>query len=205
MFQKIAKSLPISRLFLYVVILGLIPLVFVSYRHNKMKREWDRVSTEIKKVALLHETKVRRQSLNNLVRKEFGQSDPLYLSRNLEGLALLEKERIALEKLFANRSFTGNESAEKRHAFIVDGENRLSLIEKSCQKSDGIVETAYGLLHPVEIDGENLRQILSVIETKTLGQPQLLCTDFKITRKETSMGSEVYQLSLKLLKREFKQ
>ena len=71
-------------------------------------------------------------------------------------------------------------------------------------------EVTETLVHPIEVNLDDLTNLLAKIEGKEIGpytpgpgRPQLLILDFKIEKKSITDKKEVYQLNLKLLKREF--
>ena len=190
-----------GRLFLYGAILALLPLLTVSYHHFQIKNMWKEVQQEIEKVQLLLETKERRQAINSLVRKKMSQVN-IHLMDELKKRELLNHEKDALERLFASRTFTGNEAAERRYAFLSSNENRLDFVEGNYQDQVGVSECEISLFHPVEVDNRDIKKLLTLIEERE-GGPHLLFTDWKMTRKATGLGSEVFELNFKLLKREY--
>jgi hypothetical protein len=203
--KKINSSIPLSRLVLYIVLAGFLPLFFIAYSYTKQKGEWDSINDRIMAVHSLSEQKARKQSVNNAVRKKYADADCFYLDNQLESLNFLKKEREALENLIQNPSFTGNEAAEKRYAFLLGDSNRLQFTEGSVQSGDGLQETTEILSHSVEVDTSDLKEILARLEGNRCGKPQLLITDFKLNKKAHLNGNQVFELNLKLLKREFVQ
>lgn len=197
------SKLPPHRLLIYALILGVLPLFLVGYHFFLEKKAWDSVHTQIQKVALLHETLEQRQSINTLVRKEFANADP-YFFNNLSKLSFLRKEADSLSRLFASRHFTGNAEVERRYAFIASRENAFDFVEGNVQAFDGVQECEVSLLHSVEIDGDDLKEILKQIEQPQRGGPQVFFTDFRLSKKETPLGSEIFELNLKFLKREYR-
>ncbi|MCP5469523.1 MAG: hypothetical protein H7A36_03350 [Chlamydiales bacterium] len=191
------------RFVIYALILGLFPLFFVGYSYLNQKRAWDHVETQVQKLTLMHELHQKKQAINTLVRKEYAKSDPLFFDK-MSRLTFLRKEEEALRHLFSSRSFTGNEVAERRHAFITGGENRLDFVEGNMHDQEGVQECEVSLLHPVEVDADDLKRVIDSIEQPRAEGPQLFFTDFKLARKETPLGSEVFDLNLKILKREYK-
>lgn len=201
--KKLRDILPLNRLIIYIVILGLIPSALAICYFYQQKKEWDQISEKILSIHEMSETKIRKQYQNILVRNVYSESDPNYFDNQLESLSFLKKEREALEHLLQSPAFTGNEAAEKRYAFITSLTNRLSFMQGSPQSSDGIHESICMLSHPIEIDGNDLKEILNRIEGNRKGKPQLIITELKLNKKTHMNGNEVYELNLKLKKREF--
>ncbi|MFZ0564757.1 MAG: hypothetical protein WAM28_00975 [Chlamydiales bacterium] len=201
--KKQLDSISVSRWILYLVILGLFPLVYVGYDFLKKKQKWESVLHRVATVRRLSETKERRQSVNHLIREKYADVDSFYIDKELESLSFLEKERESLEKILQSQTFTGNEWVENRFAFISGGKNSLQFVEEELQLGEGFQESIETLSHPVEVDSNDLKNILTGIETYSQRQPQLIITDFMFKRKSNPEGSEVYELTTKFLKREF--
>lgn len=198
-----ANQIPITRLIFYLVIIGFLPAIFISFDFYLTKKEWDGVQEKIRSVHRLSEAKAKKQYLNTIVRKAYTEIDHFYLENQLEPLTFLKKEKERLEQLFQSPSFTGNESAEKRYVFISSNANRLAFMQGNPNSSEGIQEVNCMLSHPVEIDTNDLKEILNRIEGYRKGKPQLIISDFKINKKAHLSGNEVFELNLKLKKREF--
>ena len=201
--KKISSNLPFNRAMIYLVVIGFLPVVFTAFHYAQKKREWDAVSQQISSIHYLSECKARKQYFNTIVRNAYSESDPLYLENQLEPLSFLKKERETLEQLLQSPTFTGNEAAEKRYAHLTSHANRLEFLQGSPQAAEGIQETVCWLSHPVEMDSQDLKEILTRLEGNRKGKPQLLITDFKCHKKTLLSGNEVFELNIKLFKREF--
>ncbi len=203
--KKLTDSIPFSRLLIYIALLGLMPLFVVGWHYTKEKAKWKTITERIMTIHSLSEKKARRQSLNTAVRTIHAKADSFYLDNQVESLKLLKKEREALENLIHNPSFTGNEATEKRYTFLNGEANRLKFTDGAILSGDGLQETIETQAHPVEVDTHDLKEILARVEGNRPGKPQLLITDFKLHKKAHSNGNQVFELNLKLLKREFTQ
>lgn len=201
--KKSISSLPLHSLLTFMIFLGFLPIVFMTLHFYQKGQEWNQVLEKIRKVHELSEAKVRKQYLNTIVRNTYSETDQFYLENQLESLSLLKKEKERLEQLLQNPTFTGNEIAEKRYSFISSNANRLSFMQGSPQSAENVHEVACILSHPVEIDTIDLKEILNRIEGNRKGKPQLIISDFRLNRKSHLNGNEVYELNLKLKKREF--
>lgn len=203
MFKKLFAQIPQNRLLVYLLALGLLPVGIVAFDYLIKARALDALSLEVTRLQSEALTKRQSQAGNNLVREHYAACDHFYLERALENLPLLKKEREALEKMVGTSLFSGSDAQESRLAFLKGSENRLRFTEGNIQVGEGIRETIVTLDHPVEIDTDDLREILERVEEKKEGAPQLLIADFTIAKKRGASASEVYELSLKLVKREF--
>lgn len=203
MLKKIINSLPLNRLLIYLALLGSLPVFFAIFHYSMKKKEWDEVSQQLLGIQSFAVQTARKQALNRAVRTVYADIEQFYLENQLESLAFLKKEKEALEHLLNNPTFTGNEAAEKRYAFLSSEANRFEWIQGSTQVIEGIQQSDLLLAHPVEIDAQDLKEILMRIEGSRKAKPQLIVTDFKLNKKELSGGNEVFELNMKLLKREF--
>ncbi len=203
--NKILTTIPLKRLVLYLLILGLVPFVCIGYFYKKEEAAWNRVGERIFAIHSLSLKSAAKQSLNQAIRKKYTSCDDFYLENQVERLSLLKREQDTLRQLIQNPSFTGNEQAEKRFATLTGDANCLKFTEGSRQSGEGIQETTEILARPVEVDTEDLKELLTRIEGDLPAKPQLLITDLKLNRKRHTDGNEVFELSVKLLKREFTQ
>ena len=201
--KKIIENIPFNRLLIYMILLGFFPVVFTTFYFYQKKQQWNQVSEKIRVIHEIFEAKVRKQYLNTIVRNAYGEIDQFYLENQLEPLSFLKKERETLEQLLQSPTFTGNEPAEKRYSLLSSNANRFEFMQGSPQSTEGVHEAACMLSHPVEIDTNDLKEILNRIEGNRKGKPQLIITDFRLNKKTHMNGNEVFELNLKLKKREF--
>ncbi len=197
------RDIPFSRVILYLLLIGLLPIIGIGYFYTKEKKAWTEVSKHLETVQHLTQVKGLRQAPNNLVRKRFTNANPLYIDQHLESLSLLSKEKKALEELFNRPAFTGDDVAENRYAFLAGETNRLLFAERGVEVAEGMRETLEVLTHPVELDMDDLTNLLDLIDGEHPDQPQLIVTDLKLQKNSTHSKTEVFELTLSLIKREF--
>ncbi len=201
--KALLNKIPPNRLIIYLLILGLAPLFFIGYQCTQKCNGWNLIAERLQAVQSAAHTQARKQLINEVVRQTYSNADQFYLENQLEPLCFLKKESDALEKLIQNPSFTGNEAAEKRYHYLSSSSNKLEFAAGTAQSGEEFQESLYHLTHPVEIDAHDIKEILTRIEGKRKTKPQLLITDFKIQKQVHTNGSEVFALTMKLLKREF--
>src|SRR5262249_5073493 len=143
------------------------------------------------------------------LRTHYKDSDRFYIDKQLESLTLLEPETEALQKIANQSHLIVDENVKKRLEFLTH-DNHLVFSEGAVQNYPYFRETPESLVHPVEVDVEDLEDILAKIEGIEIGEykpgpnrPQLIITDFKIDRKNVHDKNEVFNLDLKFIKREF--
>ena len=98
------------------------------------------------------------------------------------------------------QSTTGDEATEKRYAWLSGKGNQICFTDKNVQMGEGFQETTLVLTHPVQVDGSDIKQILERIDT---AKSHLIITDLQLEKKEPRLGHEVFELNLKLLKRDY--
>src|ERR1700722_8239428 len=202
-FKKLIDKLPFDRLLIYLIIISFLPVIFSIFQYVQKNKEWEGVSEQILNIHHLSETQARKQFLNTVVRNAYLEADQFYFENQLESLCFLKKEKEVLEQLLKSPTFTGNEAAEKRYALITSQDNRFKWVQGSTQTADGIQEALCLLSRPVEIDAQDLKEILVRVEGNRKGKPQMIITDFKLNKRVHANGNEVFELNMKLLKREF--
>jgi len=200
---KLIPQLPLKRALVYGVLLCCLPLFFISCFFLKERKKWGLLSHQLQYTSHLSLSKAKKQSINNLVRKQFAKFDPLYIEHQLQSQIFLTKEIKSLENLMQSPHYTGLEALEKRLAFLKEGGNRMIFDVQKEHKATGIAENIEVMRHPVEVDAEDLRKLLGIIEEDHPLKPQLVIRDFQITKKEKPSGQEVFELSLSMIQREY--
>ncbi len=204
------NKIPQNRALLYILIFALIPVListaFVMSRLNRL----DELNQEIDALKEAYLLKDQRQATNKKVRAYFKDADHFYIDKNLETLSFLQPEIEALQKIVNQKNFPDDESIKKRLEFLTGSGNDLVFTEGVVQNYGPFQEVTETQSHPVEVNLNDLKLILSRIEGVKIGEnepvstrPQLIILDFKLDKKTHPDKNEVYQLSMKLLKREF--
>lgn len=204
------KNIPLSRAVLYLICLGIAPLMFVFLLFTSQKRELEELENTIESIQHQAFLKEKKQALNLAVRQHFRDADHFYIDKYLETLVLLEPEVETLQKLSLDKNFGEDERVKKRLEFLTSSANALNFSEGVVQDFPLFQETLETLTHPVEVNATDIKKILARIEgTKIkeldpgLRSPQLLITEFRFDKKKVSDDHEVFSLNLKLIKREF--
>ena len=150
-----------------------------------------------------------KQAQNIAVINHYREADHFYIDKHIESLIFLEPEIESLQKIMAKNDFAEDEQVKRRLDYL-NQSNNLSFSEGAVQASPLFQEVMETQVHPVEVNGIDLQKILSRVEGVQISafapgpnRPQLLIVDFKLDRKKMSEKNEVFQLNMKLLKREF--
>lgn len=208
--SAILKHIPLNRLLLYVVILGIFPIFLLLFLFVGKLDELEEMENSIRGLQTLALQKEKKQAVNKAVKSYFSDADHFYIDKNLETLNLLLPEIENLEEITRNPHFTEDEGVRKRLEFLTGSQNRLHFSESGVQSTPYFQEVIETLTHPVEVDSADLKQILSLVEGVEIdshkpidGRPQLIILDFKLNKKFGGQTNEVFELNMKLLKREF--
>jgi hypothetical protein len=204
------SQIPLQLALLYMAFLGLLPLFIVGLLFFSQKRELESLEHQMEIVHHQAFVKEKKQALNLAVRQHFRNADHFYIDKYLETLVFLEPEIEMLQKIVSNKNFTDDDRIKRRLEHLTSQNNSLVFSEGVVQSFPLFQETVETLVHPVEVNVTDLQKILSRIEgieidsfTPGPNPPQLLITEFKLDKKKISDKNEVFQLNLKLLKREF--
>lgn len=204
------KNIPLSRAVLYILCLGLLPLLIVFVMFSSKKGEIEELQETLENVQHQAFIKEKKQALNLAVRHHFREADHFYIDKYLETLIFLESEIDQLQKIVQDKNFADDERVKKRLEYLTSESNSLVFSEGVVQTFPYFQETTETLVHPVEVNPTDIQAILARIEGVKIKEfapgpfrPQLIVTDFKLDKKKVNDKNEVYILNLKLLKREF--
>lgn len=204
------KNVPKQRLLLYILLLGLLPIIIAIVHFLDIRTDLYATESSIEEIHQLALVQENRQAANLAVRSHFHDADHFYIDKYLETLTFLEPEIESLQKIQTNSHFADDEAVRKRLELLTGPGNSLAFSEGVVQTTPLFKETTETLVHPVEINIMDMQNILARIEGIQIGsytpspnRPQLIILDFKIDRKPVSEKNEVFLLNLKLLKREY--
>jgi hypothetical protein len=203
------SNIPQSRLILYMMLLGLIPLGLAILNFFSNLSNIDNIQNMILIVQDSAASREKKQAVNIAVKNNFRDADHFYIDKQLETLTFLEPEIESLQKVVSNKNFPDDENIKKRLEFLSTG-NNMVFTEGVVQSNPIFQETTETLVHPVEVNAKDIRTIISKIEGVDIGKetpgpnrPQLIILDFKLEKKHVTEKNDVYTLNMKLLKREF--
>lgn len=206
-----SNTIPLQRLLFYVLIISVAPLLFVCFSLwssfevcDALQGRLEQKIIETRQVAPLFDR------LQQIEQTHQGR-DSAYINKHLETFIPLAVE-IDLLKARATRGFLPDEEAQRRRLeSLTSGQNSFTFVEGAQQVGRGVSgalwkETVETQTKPVELSGEDVAEVISRVEgNHALGQsrPQLLFLDFRMERRKGA-GGDYYQLTTKLLKREWK-
>jgi hypothetical protein len=204
------KNIPQGRALIYIILICLIPSLFAGFWVLSERSSLNQVERSIEELRDAAFLKEKRQATNQSVRSHFRDADHFFIDKYIENLTLLEPEVEALQKLVNQKNFPDDEAIKKRLEFLTGAGNDIVFTEGVVQNYGVFKETTETMVHPVEVNVQDLQKILSRVEGVKIGEfapessrPQLLILDFKLDKKKTGDKSEVFLLNMKLLKREY--
>lgn len=204
------KDIPVDRLVVYLLILGLLPLFFVGFLFLSQKHELNQLANNLEWAQDRALSIKQKQALNKAARHEFCDVDHFYIDKQLENLTFRNEEIANLRKISSHPNFPDDDQVKKRLDFLTGKSNKLLFSEGVVQTTPTFQEVVESLVHPVEVDAKDIQQILAKVEGVDIGEcepgakrPQLIITDFRLEKKGGTAQDEVFLLNMKLLRREF--
>lgn len=203
-------NIPQQRLLLYMLLAGMVPVLLAFFYFISQLNKVNTLSNQIQYIRMFASERDKKQAVNIAVGNNFREADHFYIDKHLETLSFLEAEIESLQKVTTNKSYPDDENIKKRLEFLTSSENDLVFTEGVVQSTPIFQETTETLVHPVEVNVNDIRALLAKVEGTEIqdeipgeNRPQLIILDFKIEKKNLTDRNEVFLLNLKLLKREF--
>lgn len=203
------KNIPRQRLLIYGLLFSFFPLLLLVFNFYERIKDLNQLENNISMLHHKMENYERKQMINQATIDHYRQADHFYIDKYLETLHFLKPEVENLQTIVNNPNFAFDDTVKKRLDHLTQ-KNRLVFVEGTVQSYPQFQETVETIVQSVEVDVEDLQEMLSRIEEICINSynpppnpPQLLILDFKIDRQRLFENNEIYNLHLKLLKREF--
>ncbi len=204
------KGISQTRVIVYCLILGLVPLLFVAMNYSSEKSKQDMLSYSLSEAIVDATNKNAKEFVNKQVRAQYRDSNHFYIDQEIETISPLQEEIASLQKILGLGFHVNEDLFRRRLQYHTSGQNSISFVEGSVKGYKGFQETQESLAHSIEVDLNDIKAILSRIEGvsftegETLPElrPHLIITDWKMEKKK-SPTQEVYALDVKLIKREY--
>jgi hypothetical protein len=190
------------------VLLAAAPLPFLLFFFKFFLgvQKLNRIEEEIESVQVRISQAQEIQRKDSSVLASLKNPDPHYLDKNVEALTFLLPEMKKLEAIQLENP--EDEQIGKRLQFLKEG-NRLAFSEEQIRSNEMFREIEEKQQHPVEMNEEDLKKLLCLIEGITIwpygpkeGRPQLIIKDFKLSKKELSSQEKMFVVSMQMIKRE---
>ncbi len=181
-----------------------IPLVLCLCHFISRMQKLEELDNEIERIRIKSAQAEETRAKESAALASLKNPDPHYLDKQIETLTFLLPE---IKKL--QTDLTDDEQVVKRIQYLKEGGNRLLFSEEQIRTHELFRETQEKQQHFIEINEEDLKKLLCLIEGVTIwpygpkeGRPQLIITDFKLQKIERPTQEKVYAVSMELLKRE---
>lgn len=149
----------------------------------------------------------RYNEINGAIFAQIKESDPKYLQKELATIPLLESELRRLETILVHHK--DNAILHRRLDFLKSGQNNFFLNEAKRRTGEQFQEVDLSLAHPVEMDDEDIKHMLTFIEGVPInnyptkqGRPQLLIRNFDLVKETNNLGEDIFLVKCNLLQRE---
>ena len=189
-------------------LLCLLPFILLTFAIRDKSRHFGELSEQMLRMRLSIERSLEMQKDRNTFFKKYGQVDRYYLDHVLEVATFLKPEVEALELVYGHPAFESCDNVKKRLDFLVKGENRLIFSEENRRCQNHIEELDLKQKRPVEINTEDLKNLLSLLEGVSIGEylpphmsPQLILRRLALRKKKLA-ERETFLLEMHLIKRE---
>ena len=188
--------------FVLVFLLGMFccTLCFIGLKIQNLQTKKNKA---LDLISLYAKTKNKRKAKEAFL-SIYLPSPTSFLERSFKNLSLLEKEKTILNTS-ANIA-----SLKDRFDFINSKNNAISFVEEELRLTPQIKETEEKLKQEVEIDSQDLKKILSIIERVEIDEyspsldkrPQILIKKISLEKKQSSPIGETFLLDMQIIKRE---
>src|SRR5262245_40281854 len=111
------SNIPHQRLLLYVLALGLMPLVIVGSLFLSQWGTLDETRASLEQVQQAALVQEKKQAINISLRNHYSDADHFYIDKQLENMTFLEPEMDSLSKVLLNKNYAEDETLKKRLDF----------------------------------------------------------------------------------------
>lgn len=191
--------------FAWIALPPFLAIVVLSQELFKLQDLQERFAIAAKKEHLAKERQLRKM---RCIERYSKKVNPYFLDQFIESFPLLQQEQKALEALAKHPAFPPSPDVAARLSFLQ--KNRLTFREEAIEMNSEMKEVSESQQQPVQMDEADLKQILSFIEDVPIDgllphqeSPQMLIKQFRLKKLETPLHTEVFEVEMDLLKREF--
>lgn len=200
----VQRPIFIGGFFILLWIPFLLAIFFTQTYFTKLKKEKSHFEEMQMRGRRIFQIQKKRQ----IFLETYEQTDPDYLTHAFEKKIFLEPEVEALKSIYAHPTFQSSPLVQDRLTHLTKTNNHLTFVEEGHETSDFIQEKYYHQQKPIEVNGEDIQYILSMVEGVAIGpyqppslRPQLIFRSFNLKRKPF-LQRESYFLDIHLIKRE---
>ncbi len=197
---------PVNCLILLLLPCALL-LLFLSHFWGQWQALQE-ISSEVSRVYEKNLSKEGSQKKESSFLEKLKKADHFYIDKHLESLTFLEPEIKKIEGMLTTDPL--NVELKKRLQTLKSSANQLLFVEEKTRKSKGFSEIEEKQQYPVEMNEEDLKRTLSLIEGITIwpygpkeNPPQLIIRDLELICKDLPSQEKVFVVRMDLLRREY--
>lgn len=201
------KNFSSPRAYWLLLIIAPIPFLLILYHFVTQFQKLHDLDEQMQHIYARSSQMQEMQRKESSLLSSLKNPDPHYIEKNIESLTFLLSEVKKWETIQTENQ--ADEQSIKRLQFLKEGENRLVFSEEQIRTNTAFREMEEKQQHPVEMNEEDLKKLLCLIEGITIwpygpkeGRPQLIIKDFKLVKKPISPQEKVFVVSMELIKRE---
>lgn len=207
--KKTLSSISPSTRTLALIFLPPLPIIAILLQFFSQLNHYEIIESEIDRIQQKSRHFEQLNKKEHAIVSSLQNSDHFYIDNHLESLCFLETETRKTKTLLAENPL--DEKGKKRLSFLKDGGNRLLFSETKTRSKGTFSEVEEEQQHPVEMDEEDLKKLLSLVEGVTIWpygprekRPQLIIKDFDLSKKENISQDCVFVINMNIIKRESK-
>lgn len=204
---SIKAQLSPSMLYLSLFVLSLTPFFYLAFNLSERIQKLNLLEEKINAVEENSRSVKEREKREKNLAAQIQNADQFYIDKYLETLLFLEPEVKRLEAVC--QAVSCDPAAKKRLQFLKEGDNKLLFAEQQIQRAETFREVEERQQNPVEVNAEDLKKLLSRIESVTIGNeaprpnsPQLIIKSFELSKKASQRQEDLFLVNMFLLKRE---
>lgn len=135
--------------------------------------------------------------------KKLKEGDPVFLKKQLDGLKFLQKEQHCVSQLLEDKALFSSLSLIQRDRDL--DTNRCVFEHDIVSQNQNMEERLYNLAYPVEMDKEDLKAFLEIVELPSYKmRPPMYFKKFTINKKNITDNYFVYEVDCAILQRNLK-
>jgi hypothetical protein len=173
---------------LFCFILSFLPLFFVLYYLNKENQKLALIKNRVAELKVLCKKWNTNWSKKSAFIHSFQSSNPLFLKTYLEKMQCLQNEIKILQKCLSYPELKQYFGYNQRLAFLLGNTNRC-IFQESLERQT----------KSIEVDAEDLKHLINLIEKNQEEKPQLLIKECHITKK--NQDQDTFFVLLEIIKR----
>lgn len=189
-------------------LLCLFPFLVLTLVIKEKNARYEDLEDQVGRMRLRIERSLDVQKDRNAFYKKYEEVDRYYLDHVLEAVTFLKPEVEALKLVSNHPAFESSINVKNRLDKLTKGDNRLLFLEENRKVQNHIEELDLKQKSPVEINSDDLKYLLTLVEGVTIGEnkppkfsPQFIVRRMALKKKKLA-ERETFLIEMHLIKRE---